>query len=77
MSFDLFPGFRVPPNDPSREVKWKQAVTIAPQPRDEDDDIDDEPLCNFCQGDGYENCFCGGDFCVCSYEGEIPCWNCQ
>lgn len=30
-----------------------------------------------CGGDGYFNCYCGGDLCVCSYGGEIPCFGCE
>lgn len=51
----LFPGFKTPPNDPSREVKR------APDPMEEepvidddfdDPDFDDEDTCECCGGDG-------------------------
>lgn len=83
-SFELFPGFKVPPNDPSREVK-RPAVTFAPEPpdyypQDDDEDFDTdqwgEPMCDNCEGWGYTDCYCGGDLCVCRYNGEIPCPHC-
>lgn len=76
---DLFPGFKVPPNDPSREIRPAFTVTQAPleEPRDYDESGYDEPEpCNICDGWGYNICHCGGDLCVCSFNGEIPCPNC-
>lgn len=29
-----------------------------------------------CNGDGYVECLCGGDFCVCSNRGTIECGGC-
>jgi len=75
----LFPGFKVPPNDPSREVKPRAGLTVSEPPRDMSDDYDDdgeEEACVFCEGWGYVDCLCGGDFCVCDYNGEIPCYHC-
>lgn len=80
MTDELFPGFKVSPIDPSREIRPK--FTVAPKPVEEDDDygieIDDEDAepCRNCDGWGFTNCFCGGDFCVCGHNGEKPCWNC-
>lgn len=85
--FDLFPGFKTPPNDPSRELKRTAlticglpAVTEADRQRWEDEDFnrdfDNESVCKHCEGWGYTDCFCGGDFCVCSYNGEITCYYC-
>lgn len=34
------------------------------------------PVQKRCGGDGYVNCFCGGDFCVCHHHGEIECDGC-
>ena len=75
----LFPGFRVPPNDPSREIKPRAGLTASEPPRDMSDDYDDdgeEEACGFCEGWGYVDCHCGGDLCVCDYNGEIPCYQC-
>lgn len=82
-SDQLFPGFKVAPNDPSREVK-RTPLTITPLPDyDEGSDDDEfehdqwgEPLCEFCEGWGYTDCFCGGDLCVCLEGPEIPCPRC-
>lgn len=76
----LFPGFKVSPLDPSREVKQRPLVTFMPnidehEPGPEDND-DSEPTCSACDGWGYFDCFCGGDLCVCNYGGERPCWEC-
>lgn len=76
--FELWPGFKVPPTDPSRDVKRKP-LTVAPEPEPYDpsnDYDDDEEPCKYCDGWGYKNCFCGGDLCVCHYYGEIPCFHC-
>lgn len=75
---ELFPGFNTPPNDPSKNPR--PAFTVTPEnPRymDDgyDDEMDEEP-CAKCDGWGYIDCFCGGDFCICSNNGEEPCWNC-
>lgn len=77
---NLFPGFKVPPNDPSREVATRLPLTVCLSERElqrEDDDrwMDDED-CDWCEGWGYRDCLCGGDFCVCTYNGEIPCPHC-
>lgn len=51
MSFELFPGFKTPPTDPSRELR--RPVTI--QPEEDCGDIDGEPddewYCTWCMGD--------------------------
>jgi hypothetical protein len=77
-AFDLLPGFKVAPNDPSREVK-RTGVTIAHEPPEADmgefDDQDRDP-CEFCDDFGYVDCHCGGDNCICNYNGEIPCFHC-
>ncbi len=36
------------------------------------DDSDDT-----CGGLGYIECYCGGDNCVCDWNGEIPCGGCD
>lgn len=44
------------------------------EPDDYDDFYDDGlPSCPHCNGDGYVNCHCGGDLCVCENYGEAPC----
>jgi hypothetical protein len=77
--FDLFPGFKTPPNAGALPV-YRPAVIITPPPHEEEqhDAWDDEegPPCAKCDGWGYTDCFCGGDLCVCSYNGERPCWAC-
>lgn len=30
-----------------------------------------------CNGTGVLNCYCGGDFCVCGHQGEVPCPGCD
>ena len=30
-----------------------------------------------CGGNGYIECFCAGDFCVCSVQGEMRCPGCE
>lgn len=78
MSYELFPGFKVPPNDPSRDLRPK--LTVCPEPlvvQGYDDYFDDEEeSCRNCDGWGYTDCHCGGDLCVCEYNGEKPCWTC-
>lgn len=81
---ELFPGFKVPPNDPSREVKrpavtWVGNITES-QPRvemDDDDYRDDgDEWCDTCANTGSLDCHCGGDLCVCRWNGERPCPSC-
>jgi hypothetical protein len=78
--FLLFPGFKVPPTDSSRDIRPR--VTICEPPReynhsdDYDDGLEDEEACEWCEGWGYRDCFCGGDLCVCTYYGAIPCLHC-
>lgn len=77
---ELFPGFKTPPTDPSRDLR--PAFTIARHPEEDDDQPDyDEDIeseeCPNCEGWGFFNCFCGGDFCICSYNGERPCFQCS
>ena len=78
MISELFPGFKVPPTDPSRDLRPKLTITPPPledmEPFDSFEDIE-EP-CKHCDGWGYTNCFCGGDLCVCQNNGEMPCWFC-
>lgn len=38
---------------------------------------DDEGLEESCGGTGTLNCFCGGDLCVCDYNGETECFGCE
>lgn len=81
---DLFPGFKTPPNDPSRDLVYRRdALHVSPPPeeydadRDYDEGLNEEgPPCKNCEGWGYTDCFCGGDLCVCGYNGERPCWTC-
>jgi hypothetical protein len=35
------------------------------------------PLPRRCGGDGYHNCYCGGDLCVCHWHGEAECPGCE
>lgn len=78
MSDELFPGFKTPPNDPSRDLR--PAFTIEQHPEEEqsfdDEEGDEEPLCAACGGVGSFDCHCGGDLCVCDCNGERPCWEC-
>jgi hypothetical protein len=37
----------------------------------------DDDVCPECEGWGYFEYHCGGDLCVCHYNGERPCWNCN
>lgn len=30
-----------------------------------------------CEGYGYYDCLCGGDLCICSFNGEEPCPGCD
>lgn len=42
------------------------------------DDCDDEfPFCDRCQNMGTIDCFCGGDMCICEWNGERPCPYCE
>lgn len=41
----------------------------------EEDDAD--TWCGNCDNMGFVNCYCGGDLCVCNYNGERPCRVCQ
>jgi hypothetical protein len=79
MSDELFPGFKVSPKDPSRDLRPPFTVALTPREMDErdyeDDDFEGAP-CRNCEGWGYTDCFCGGDFCVCDYGGEKPCLTC-
>jgi hypothetical protein len=34
------------------------------------------PVPSRCDGHGYNNCLCGGDFCVCHNHGEVECFGC-
>lgn len=75
MSMEQFPGFKVSPNDPSREIRRKSYFQPVPPTYALGDDEDDgEDVCQECDGLGYVDCFCGGDLCVCEYHGEIPCF---
>lgn len=77
--FDLWPGFKTPPTDPSRDMKQRAPLTVAPEPQDYDGgeyDDDQDEACEHCDGRGYTDCLCGGDFCVCSNNGEEPCYYC-
>lgn len=78
--FELFPGFKRPPNQgtPPRTAPVTHALPIAEEVDDHDDYFDDgeEEPCANCDGWGYTNCYCGGDFCICDYNGEKPCWTC-
>lgn len=47
----------------------------APIDDHDDDDFDPDP-CQLCDGDGYVNCYCGGDLCVCENYGEMICPKC-
>lgn len=38
-----------------------------------DDEVFDRP----CGGSGTLNCYCGGDFCVCHWHGEVECPGCE
>lgn len=79
-AFELFPGFKVPPVDPSRAQVARPPLTVALTPEELDEDNDyfyDAPSeCKYCEGWGYTDCLCGGDFCVCRFNGEIPCFHC-
>lgn len=78
--FELFPGFKVPPTDPRRELRPKVIICEPAREYDHSADYDDglaeEEMCAWCEGWGYRDCHCGGDLCVCSYNGEIPCPYC-
>ena len=41
-----------------------------------DDDDDGRTPCPKCDGDGTVNCYCGGDQCYCTNEGEKSCSLC-
>jgi hypothetical protein len=34
------------------------------------------PIHGGCGGDGYLDCHCGGDMCVCHNHGEVECFGC-
>lgn len=36
-----------------------------------------DELPDTCGGDGFVACYCGGDFCVCHWHGEVPCDGCE
>lgn len=74
---EQFPGFKVSPVDPARDLRPK--FTVAPLPCDDYEDDDDEfdEDCAYCDGWGWTDCHCGGDLCVCRYNGEIPCYHCS
>lgn len=76
--FNLWPGFKVPPTDASRDVKMRAPLTVAPEPQDDDGEYhdDEDGECKHCEGWGYTDCFCGGDLCVCFNNGEKPCYYC-
>lgn len=76
MSKELFPGFKVPPVDPSRDIRLKVIVTQPPIDDMEPFDDFEEKTCKHCDGWGYADCFCGGDPCCCGYNGERPCYYC-
>lgn len=71
--FELFPGFKTPPNDPSREVKNRAPVTVRLSPEELTDEMgdyfEDVEWCDTCENMGYLDCFCGGDLCVCRWNG--------
>lgn len=37
----------------------------------------DDDLESHCGGTGMLNCFCAGDFCACSLNGEAVCMGCE
>lgn len=46
---------------------------------DSDEYYEDGEFCSCprCQGDGFVNCHCGGDLCVCENYGDAPCPVCH
>lgn len=77
--FQQWPGFKVPPNDPSREVKSSRPTITIAEPREEDSEVlkDSEMYdCEECDSIGTVDCHCGGDLCVCRWHGERPCPKC-
>lgn len=44
---------------------------------DDDPGFDDQPYCDRCSNTSYIDCHCGGDLCVCEYQGEKPCRKCN
>lgn len=36
-----------------------------------------EDWCDYCCNTGWVDCYCGGDLCVCSNNGEYPCPRCD
>lgn len=80
--FELFPGFKVPPTDPSRDVK-RRPMTIATPPQEEEEydphgpcDSGEDEYCYTCANTGSLDCHCGGDLCICRNNGEYPCPDC-
>lgn len=83
--FQIFPGWTLPPNDPSRDVRPAFTVTAPPE-REFDDDGPEcdagedfgeyDEWCDACSNTGEIDCFCGGDLCVCRNGGSTPCPNC-
>lgn len=41
--------------------------------RPEEDEDEGEFWCEECHNTGSVECYCGGDLCVCEYNGEMPC----
>jgi hypothetical protein len=78
MRFELFPGFKVSPTDPSRDVASKKAEPAEEADRDHDNDSGDEQddWCDTCNNMGIIDCLCGGDMCICMNHGEINCPDC-
>lgn len=75
--FELFPGFKTPPNEgaPPKALH----VTPLPDYREDfgDDSYDERDWCDRCSNMGIIDCLCGGDICCCSHNGEIDCPNCS
>jgi hypothetical protein len=38
--------------------------------------FDDSTLRDTCGGQGYYECLCGGDFCICHNHGQAECYGC-
>lgn len=52
------------------------------EPEDYDVEYDDDYpegaiWCDRCQGSGIAECYCGGDFCICTNYGETECRRCD
>lgn len=41
------------------------------------DDYLDLPSCPHCMGSGEVPCHCGGDMCLCDYQGDATCYVCE